>query len=190
MKTLKQVIHYPDTNSIEATWIDRIQLPDVEVPEVSATEAVLDEEGNVITSAIEAVAAHMVPGEIKETVIRCHSYADVQMDMFRADVAEFGGDITEYEELIALVEAHIKPIPPTPQPILSCTPWQIRKKLNKEGLRAVVEAYVSSDEPTLDEKDAWALATEFREDDPLLVNAAKRFGISDLHAFIEDAKTL
>ena len=54
MKTLKQVIHYPDTNSIEATWIDRIQLPDVEVPEVSATEALLHEKGNVITSPIEA----------------------------------------------------------------------------------------------------------------------------------------
>ena len=50
MKTLKQVIHYPDTNSIEATWID--------------------ESG---------------------VVIKCHSYADVQMDMLRADVAEFGG---------------------------------------------------------------------------------------------------
>lgn len=112
MKTLKQVIHYPDTNSVEATWVDRIQLPDVEVPEVSATEAVLDEEGNVITSAIEAVAAHMVPGEIKETVIRCHSYADVQMDMLRADVAEFGVPLSaEDEALIAEVIA-ARVIPP------------------------------------------------------------------------------
>ena len=190
MSTLKQVIHYQDTNSVEATWVDRVQLPDVEVPEVPATEAVIDEEGNVITPATEAVAAHTVPGEIKETVIRCHSYADVQMQMFRDDVAEFGGGIVDYEDLIALVEANIKPVEPEPLPILSCTPWQIRKKLNKEGMREAVESYVTSEVATQDEKDAWEFATEFREDNPLLVNAAAILGITDLHVFIADAQTL
>ena len=149
MNTLKQVIHYSDTNSVEATWVD---------------------ENNV--------------------VIKCHSYADCQMQMFRDDVAELGGDITEYEELIALVESNIKPVEPEPLPILSCTPWQIRKKLNKEGLRDAVEAYVKSERATQDEKDAWEFATEFLEDNPLLINAAAMLGIEDLHIFIEDAKTL
>lgn len=81
--------------------------------------------------------------------------------------------------------------PPTaPSPILSCTPWQIRKKLNKEGLRSAVESYVASEVATQDEKDAWEFATEFREDDPLLVNAASMLGITDLHSFIADAQTL
>ena len=81
--------------------------------------------------------------------------------------------------------------PPTaPSPILSCTPWQIRKKLNKEGLRDAVEVYVKSEQATQDEKDAWEFANEFREDDPLLVNAASMLGITDLHSFIEDAQTL
>ena len=71
MNTLKQVTHYPDTNSVEATWIDE-----------------------------------------KGAVIKCHSYADVQMQMFRDDVAELGGDIVEYEDLIALVESNIKPVEP------------------------------------------------------------------------------
>ena len=84
----------------------------------------------------------------------------------------------------------IKPVEPEPLPILSCTPWQIRKKLNKEGLRAAVEAYVASDQATQDEKDAWEFATEFREDNPLLINAAAMLGIEDLHIFIEDATTL
>ena len=149
MNTLKQVIHYPDTNSVEATWVD--------------SEGV---------------------------VIKCHSYADVQMQMFRDDVFEFGGDVAEYEELIALVESNIKPATPEPLPILSCSPWQIRKKLNKEGLREAVESYVASEQATQDEKDAWEFATEFREDNPLLVNAASMLGIPDLHAFIEDAQTL
>ena len=74
--------------------------------------------------------------------------------------------------------------------ILSCTPWQIRKKLNKEGLREAVEAYVASEVATQDEKDAWLVASEFREDNPLLVNAASMLGIPDLHTFIEDAQTL
>ena len=149
MNTLKQVIHYLDTNSVEATWVD--------------SEGV---------------------------VIKCHSYADVQMQMFRDDVFEFGGDVAEYEELIALVESNIKPATPEPLPILSCSPWQIRKKLNKEGLREAVESYVASEQATQDEKDAWEFATEFREDNPLLVNAASMLGILDLHAFIEDAQTL
>ena len=149
MNTLKQVIHYLDTNSVEATWVD--------------SEGV---------------------------VIKCHSYADVQMQMFRDDVFEFGGDVAEYEELIALVESNIKPATPEPLPILSCSPWQIRKKLNKEGLREAVESYVASEQASQDEKDAWEFATEFREDNPLLVNAASMLGIPDLHAFIEDAQTL
>ena len=74
--------------------------------------------------------------------------------------------------------------------VLSCTPWQIRKKLNKEGLRDAVESYVTSEVATQDEKDAWEFATEFREDNPLLVNAASMLGIPDIHAFIEDAQTL
>ena len=79
---------------------------------------------------------------------------------------------------------------PVEIPILSCSPWQIRKKLNKEGLREAVAAYVVSEQATQDEKDAWEFATEFREDNPLLVNAASKLGIPDLHAFIEDAQTL
>ena len=149
MSTLKQVIHYQDTNSVESTWVDS-----------------------------------------DGVVIKCHSYADVQMQMFRDDVAQFGGDIAAYERLIALVESNIKPAEPQSLPILSCTPWQIRKKLNKEGLREAVESYVASEQATQDEKDAWEFATEFREDNPLLVNAALLLGITDLHAFIEDAQSL
>ena len=84
----------------------------------------------------------------------------------------------------------IKPVEPEPLSILSCTPWQIRKKLNKEGLREAVEAYVASEQATQDEKDAWEFATEFREDNPLLINAASMLEIVDLHKFIEDAQML
>lgn len=68
---LDKVIHYPDTNSVEATWVDENGVP-----------------------------------------TKCHSYADVQMDVLRADL---GDDAPAYADLIATVESGIKPIPaPTP----------------------------------------------------------------------------
>lgn len=42
--------------------------------------------------------------------IKCHSYADVQMSMFRADVLALGGNIAEHETMIAAVEAAIVPV--------------------------------------------------------------------------------
>lgn len=44
--------------------------------------------------------------------IKCHSYADVQMDMLRADAAELGTSLDDYVDTIAKVEAGIKPIQP------------------------------------------------------------------------------
>jgi len=43
--------------------------------------------------------------------VRCHSYSDRQMDMLRADL---GADVSAYVDLLALVEANMRPIiPPT-----------------------------------------------------------------------------
>ena len=67
---LKQVIHFPETNSVEATWVD-----DADV------------------------------------AVKCHSYADVQMDMLETDL---GSDLEDHVDLIALVRSNIVPyVPPT-----------------------------------------------------------------------------
>lgn len=80
MTILKQVIHYSDTNSVEATWVDA-----------------------------------------NDIQIKCHSYADVQMDMFRADATELGTSLAEYEGMIAEVEAAIVPYVPPPISVQSIT---------------------------------------------------------------------
>lgn len=77
---LKSVTHFPDTNSVEVTWVE------VVTPEST------DAEGNV-TPAVE----HQV---------RCHSYAAVQMGMLEADL---GTDLPAYADLIATVRAGILP---------------------------------------------------------------------------------
>ena len=75
---LKSVIHYPDTNSVEATWVE------VVTPEFT------DAEGNV-TPAVERQ-------------VRCHSYHETQMADLEADL---GADLPEYTALIATVRAAI-----------------------------------------------------------------------------------
>lgn len=82
---LKPLVHYPDSNSVEATWVDEVITPAV------GTEG---EEG-------------YVPASVVETQVRCHSYAAVQMDMLRADLGEI--DYLLYQDLIATVVTNIQP---------------------------------------------------------------------------------
>lgn len=62
--------------------------------------------------------------------------------------------------------------------ISSCSPWQMRKVLNQLGLRQVVEDVISaSTDQTL--KDGWEFATEFRSDDPFVINMGAALGKSE-----------
>ena len=105
---LKQVIRYTNAPALEATWVRYDQLPDAEVP---ASPALYDKDGNEVQPAVEA---HTRPGEIIETVLKCHAYSNHpgQMAMLRADL---GADAAQYESLIAEVEATY--VPPEPAPL-------------------------------------------------------------------------
>ena len=123
MNKLIQVIHFPETNSVEATWSIQTITPAVGV------------EGD----------ENYQPEKIDNQITRCHSYADVQMDMFRSDVAEFGGDISEHEEMITLVEANIKPSVPAPVIIPSVVSMrQARLALLKAGLLSGVTTAIDA----------------------------------------------
>lgn len=84
-----------------------------------------------------------------------------------------------------VVEIESRP-PPQP-PCIVVTPWQIRKALNATGMRAAVEAFAAASDQ--DTRDGWERATEFREDDPLLIAAAEALN-ADLHALLSLAVTL
>lgn len=101
MIKLKQVIHDTKTNSIEATWVNETH-PAVDVPESVAPDTVADD-GSVIPG--EVMPAHTIPAV--QVQVKCHSYADVQMQMFRADLVALGGSTAEHESVIAAVEAGI-----------------------------------------------------------------------------------
>lgn len=121
---LKSVIKYANADAIEATWVRRDQLPDVDVP---GSPALYDEAGNEV---VPAVAAHTVPGEFVETVLRCHAYSHhpEQMYQLRADL---GSDAAQYEALIAEVEAtYIQPAPPTQEEIAAQAKAAVQEQIN------------------------------------------------------------
>lgn len=77
-----------------------------------------------------------------------------------------------------------------PPPVISVTPWQIRKALNATGLRDAIEEAVAAGGQTV--RDAWSYAQEFRRDNPLVSSVAYALGKTDaeIDAIFDLAKTL
>lgn len=129
---LSKVIHYTDTNTVEATWT----------------------EGG--------------------KPVRCHSYADVQMDEFAADL---GADAGQYAQLIATVKAGIVPKPPAPRYVpLSVTPFQAKAALLQAGLLDAVQATIAAASPIA--QLAWSDATAFTRDSPTIAALSAQLGLS------------
>jgi hypothetical protein len=74
---------------------------------------------------------------------------------------------------------------------ISVSAWQLRKALNQLGLRAAVEAAVTSS-TNQDLKDGWSYAGTFNSDDPLVVAMGTALGKtpSQMLALFELASTL
>lgn len=110
--------------------------------------------------------------------IKCHSYADVQMQMFRDDVAGFGGDIAEYEELVALVESNTKPAEPEPIPIpQSVSRAQGLLVLEEAGILDSIEVYMLT--ASKKEQIAWKNIQQFERSSPLLNTLCSNFGLTE-----------
>lgn len=176
---LKSVIHFPDTNSVEATWVE-IVAPAYDVPESQAPDTT-DAKGNVMPG--EIIPAHTVPAV--ERQVRCHSYADVQMDMLESDLGE---DALQWASLIQTVRAGIKL--PTPEEIEAAriasipqvvTMRQARLALLAVGMLGLIDAAINAQsEPFKSQaRIEWDYATEIRRDWPTLVNLRAAVGLTE-----------
>jgi hypothetical protein len=141
VNTLKSVIHYPDTNSVEVTWVNE-----------------------------------------EDIQVKCHSYADVQMDMFRADAAAMGTILAAYETLIAQVEAAIVPyVPPPPVVVTSVSMRQARLALLGAGMLDAANLAIAG--MTGIEGEAarieWEYAQDVERSSPLVMGMTSALGLTE-----------
>lgn len=121
------------------------------------------------------------------------AYADVQMQMFRDDVALFGGNITDYEALIAQIEAGIQPVQPAPIVIpQSVTRFQALAALHLADKLTAVQAIMAAPETPVLAKLAWDNALSFERTSPTLASLAAMLGMTDadLDALFTTAATI
>ena len=186
MIILKEVRQSMTWNGLEATWVDRTVAPDTKVPEVPEQTITLPQQeispgvfdAVLRTQVIPAVPAHTIPGAVTDIQVKCHSYADTQMDMFRADAAAFGTPLDDYEDMIADIESKIVPyVPPPPVVPQVISMRQARLALYGAGLLDDVEAAVA--QSTKDVQIEYEYATELNRQWPTLVFLAGALGLTD-----------
>jgi len=174
---LKQVIRYSNADALEATWVMREQLPDVHVPE-SFGPTTRDEGGNIVPG--ELIPAHIVPGGILETVVKCQAYAANQMDLLAADL---GDDAPQYQALMDEVAAtYVEPPPPVPVVPAAVTMRQARLALNEAGLLDGVEAAIAGIQNPAERRKAqieWEYAQEVQRYHGLVPAMAAALGMTD-----------
>jgi len=113
---------------------------------------------------------------------KCHSYADVQMGMFRDDAQVLGTPLDEHEALIALVEANIVPYvtpPPTIPQVVSMR--QARLALLGAGLLSTVSTAIAA-LPSPQKETAqieWEYAVEVQRSSGLVPAMALALGMTD-----------
>lgn len=100
-----------------------------------------------------------------------------------------GEKITRDYTAAELAEIASRPAPP--DPVYSCTPWQIRKALNQLNLRDQVEAMVAASTDR-DLKDGWEFAEVFLSNDPFVITMGVGLGKdeADIAELIQWAGTL
>ena len=162
MITLKEIKRYPDTNSVEATWVDRTERI-VDVP------AAYTEDGELITEAHTDI-------EIVDVVLRCHSYDQVQMDMLAADL---GDDLADNQAIIDEVLANQEPLPvPVVVVPQSISMRQCRLQLLAINKLATVTAALSTAPEAA--QIEWEYASSVDRENPLVVSIMTLLDMDEL----------
>lgn len=123
--------------------------------------------------------------------VKCHSYADVQMQMLRDDAQALGTPLDEHESLIALVESGIVPyVPPPPTIPQSVAMRQARLALLAAGLLDSVETAIAGAGPAA--KIEWEYAQEVQRAAGLVPAMATALGMTEaqIDALFVQAATL
>lgn len=113
-----------------------------------------------------------------DKTLRVIAYSGEQIDLFRADVAKYGGEIDE--ALLAEVAAEWVPPQPAPQPVpQSVTRFQARAALHLAGLLEQVEAVIADPATPVLAKLAWQDAQEFKRTSPTIAAMSSALGLTD-----------
>lgn len=102
--------------------------------------------------------------DAKGNVSRCQSYADVQMQSLRDDIAKYGGNIAEHQALLAEVEAAIVPPPPPRAEKVRADLVSTLAAEYERRMAVIAEGYPAS------ERESWPVQTQ--EARLLLANAS------------------
>ena len=185
-----KLIPYDNHAGCEATWVDRIQSPDIEIAEVPEVPATFDDEGNEITPVIPAVPASTKAGEVRDTQVWCQSYHPTQMQMLRDRALSFGTSLADYNDEINSIESAY--VAPPPEPVKVPQIITIRQAklvlLAADLLDDVDAAVAQADRATQIE---WEYCTEVNRQWPTLLVLASALGLDsdDLDGlFIEGSK--
>ncbi len=108
-------------------------------------------------------------------VIRCHAYADSQMDMLRADL---GANAADYELLISEVESAYSPIQQVPQVPQSIDALQGLLALDHEGMAGLYETWSNAPERTFAQRAFINKSLTWKRNDPTLNAAATDLGLT------------
>ena len=113
-----------------------------------------------------------------------------QADQAHIPFAEGNSDYAAYQKWLAAGNTPT-PADPIPAPIITVTPWQIRKALNQLGLRAAVEAAVLAS-ASQELKDGWEFSNEITRNSPLVLGMAAALGktTAEIDALFALATTL
>ena len=152
------VTKYDNANAFEAVWWEEIPAPEPAEGEDR--------------------------GKPQAVQVRCIAYSDDQIDMFRADVAQYGGDLELWESLLAEVEAARKPPEPPPPPPVprSVTMRQARLALLAVGKLDDVDAAIAMISDPLSRKVAqieWEYSSTVNRDHQWVQQLAQALGFTD-----------